>query len=201
MDLFGPDSAFNLLPCDGDARYHGAVMTSAEADGFLSRLLETIPWRHDELVMFGRKIVTTREVAWFGDPGLAYTYSGATKQPLPWTPELMELKALTKRLSGSTFNSCLLNLYHHGGEGMGWHSDDEKSIVPHSAIASLSFGAERKFAFRHKRTGETTSLTLANGSLLVMAGTTQTHWLHSLPKTKKITTPRINLTFRLMRKV
>ncbi|MFD0893068.1 alpha-ketoglutarate-dependent dioxygenase AlkB [Luteolibacter ambystomatis] len=199
MDLFGPGSAFNLLPCDGDARYHGPVMTKAEADEFLARLLETIPWRHDELVMFGRKIVTTREIAWFGNPGLSYTYSGTTKQPLPWTAELLELKALAERLSGSAFNSCLLNLYHHGGEGMGWHSDDEASIVRDSAIASLSFGAERKFALRHKRTSATTSLTLANGSLLVMAGITQTHWLHSLPKMKKVTTPRINLTFRLMR--
>jgi len=199
MDLFGHDSAANLLPRDGIARYHGPVMTESEADGFLTRLLETIPWRHDELVMFGKRIVTTREVAWFGDPGLAYTYSGTTKQPLPWTPELLELKALAERLSGAAFNSCLLNLYHHGGEGMGWHSDDETSIVRDSAIASLSFGAERKFAFRHKQTGETIPLTLANGSLLVMAGTCQTHWQHSLPKTKKATTPRINLTFRLMR--
>ncbi|MGC4013058.1 MAG: alpha-ketoglutarate-dependent dioxygenase AlkB [Luteolibacter sp.] len=201
MDLFGHDSTANLLPRDGIARYHGPVMTGAEADRFFHRLEQTIPWQQDELVMFGKRITTARKVAWFGGPGLAYTYSGTTKHPLPWTPELLELKALAERLSGAAFNSCLLNLYHHGGEGMGWHSDDEKSIVPDSTIASFSFGTARKFAFRHKHTGETVSLCPAHGSLLEMAGGCQAHWQHSLPKTKKVTTPRINLTFRLMRQL
>jgi alkylated DNA repair dioxygenase AlkB len=108
------------------------------------------------------------------------------------------LKATVEERCGTIFNSCLLNLYHDGREGMGWHSDDEKSLVRDGCIASMSFGAERKFSFRHKRTKETVSLVLEDGSLLVMAGTTQTHWHHQLPKSAKAGTPRINLTFRTM---
>jgi len=113
-----------------------------------------------------------------------------------WTPELLELKAIAEQRTGETYNSCLLNLYHTGEEGMAWHSDGEKDLKKDGAIASLSFGAERKFAFKHKRTGETVSIVLEHGSLLVMKGTTQTHWLHRLPPTKKIHSPRVNLTFR-----
>ena len=188
----------NLLPYDGVATYHGRILADEEAWSHYNTLLYTIPWQHDELVIFGKHIITARQVAWHGDPGLAYTYSGSTKQPLPWTKELLELKALAEQHTGLAFNSCLLNLYHDGSEGMGWHSDDEKTIAPKSGIASLSFGAERKFAFRHKQTKETVPILLEHGSLLLMAGTTQAHWHHRLPPTKKINTPRINLTFRTM---
>ena len=115
-----------------------------------------------------------------------------------WTPELLELKAIVESICGRTFNSCLLNLYHTGEEGMAWHSDDEKTLEPDGAIASLSLGAERKFSFRHRKTRETISLQLEPGSLLVMHGATQTHWMHALPKTKKVMVPRVNLTFRTM---
>lgn len=197
MDLFQTPST-NLLPYDGIATYHGRVLPDAAAWNYYATLMSTVPWQHDEVVIFGKHIVTAREVAWHGDPGLAYTYSGNTKQPLPWTQELLELKSLAEKHTALAFNSCLLNLYHDGSEGMGWHSDDEKTIAPNSGIASLSFGAERRFAFRHKQTKETVSLLLEHGSLLLMAGTTQTHWHHRLPPTKKITAPRINLTFRMM---
>ena len=180
------------------ARYFGPVMPAAEADGYFMTLLRDIPWRHDETVMFGKRIVVAREVAWFGDSDFPYTYSGTTKRALPWTDELAALKALAEKRTGATFNSCLLNLYHHGGEGMGWHSDDEKSLAANSAIASLSFGAERVFRFRHKQDGETISVLLEHGSLLVMEGPTQVHWLHAVPKSAKIKMPRINLTFRTM---
>lgn len=194
--LFGCNPTANLLPYDGTVNYHGPVMNVAEADRYLAALLANVPWKHDELVMFGRRIVTLRQVAWFGDAGCAYTYSGTTKQAVPWNAELLDLKALVERLTQCTYNSCLANLYHNGSDGMAWHSDDEKELAPCATIASLSFGAERKFSFKHKRTQETTSLMLEHGSLLAMRDTTQLHWLHSLPKTKKITTPRINLTFR-----
>ena len=184
------------MPCDGTVNYHGPILSGAEADHYLAALLGNVPWKHDELVIFGRHIVTTREVAWFGDAGCAYTYSGTTKQAVPWFTELSNLKALVEKLTQTTYNSCLANLYHDGSEGMAWHSDDEKELAPCATIASLSFGAERKFSFKHKRTQETTSLMLEHGSLLAMRDTTQLHWLHSLPKAKKITTPRINLTFR-----
>ena len=125
-----------------------------------------------------------------------YTYSNTTKRALAWTKELSELKQIAEEYAGIKFNSCLLNLYHNGNEGMGWHSDDEESLGKKNTIASLSFGAERKFSFKHKQTEQIVSLVLEHGSLLIMNGATQTNWLHSLPKSKNITQPRINLTFR-----
>lgn len=198
MDLFPVDPSTNLLPCDGTVNYFGEVLSRADSSTIYQSLLESIPWAHDEIVIFGKRVVTAREVAWFGDPGLSYTYSGTTKEPLPWTPELFEMKRLAEALSGVRFNSCLLNLYHDGGEGMGWHSDDEHSIVRDSAIASVSLGAEREFRLKHKNGAEKVSVLLESGSLLVMKGGTQRHWLHSIPKSRKVATPRINLTFRTM---
>lgn len=200
MELFPPDSSANLLPRDGTVHYHGLVLSLAEAARHFASLLDGVPWKSDEVVIFGKRIVTARKVAWYGDAGCDYSYSGTTKQALPWTKDLLELKAMAERRSGETFNSCLLNLYHNGDEGMGWHSDDEREIVRDSAIASLSFGAERRFVFRHKETQEKVELTLENGSLLVMKGETQRHWQHQLPKAAKVKTPRINLTFRRMAK-
>jgi len=137
-------------------------------------------------------------VAWYGDAGFSYTYSNTTKQALPWTKELLELKGIVEKLSGSSFNSCLLNLYHNGEEGMTWHSDDEKCLGKNTVIASLSLGAARKFALKHKQDKQTVTIMLESGSLLVMKGVTQSNWLHSLPKTQKVTKPRVNLTFRKM---
>ena len=148
--------------------------------------------------MFGKHIVTKRKVAWYGDASYSYTYSKKTKQALAWTDELKALKYLVEHKTETKFNSCLLNLYHSGDEGMSWHSDDEKDLEENSAIASLSLGAERKFSFRHKQSKETVALMLEHGSLLVMKDITQTHWHHQLPKTKKVTQPRSNLTFRSM---
>jgi len=196
MDLFKSDH--NLLPFDGIVVNHGPVLNEQEADDYFRVLLESIPWRNDETVMFGKRIVTARKVAWYGDRDFSYQYSGTTKQALSWTKELLELKTLVESQTGSVFNSCLLNLYHHGNEGMGWHSDNEKSINPNSPIASLSLGAARKFSFKHQQTKESISMMLETGSLLVMHPPTQLHWHHSLPKSKKILAPRINLTFRRM---
>ena len=188
----------NILPFDGAADYYGMALSTTEAQLYLDRLLKHIEWRNDEAVIFGRHIITKRKVAWYGDGNYAYAYSGKTRQALAWTPDLLRLKARVETLTGKTFNSCLLNLYHTGEEGMAWHSDDEKTLEKDGAIASLSLGAERKFSFRHRKTRETISLQLEPGSLLVMHGVTQDHWLHSLPKTKKVSDPRINLTFRTM---
>jgi alkylated DNA repair dioxygenase AlkB len=198
MDLFGYDPAVNLLPCDGTVNYYGPVLDPGGAQRYYEALLQHVPWKNDEVIVFGKHHVTARKVAWFGDPGLAYTYSGTTREPLAWNAELLELKALVERLTGARFNSCLLNLYHHGGEGMGWHSDDEKSLGRDTAIASLSFGAEREFRFKHKLLPATARVLLEHGSLLVMKDATQTHWLHSIPQSRKILTSRINLTFRCM---
>ena len=197
MDLFASQYRNeNLLPQDGEVNYYGRVFLPYEADQYVELLLNTIEWRNDEAYIMGKHFITKRKVAWYGDLPFAYSYSNTTKLALPWTKELVALKALTEQQSGETFNSCLLNLYHTGDEGMAWHSDGEKDLKKDGAIASLSFGAERKFAFKHKRTKETVALTLEHGSMLVMKGITQTHWVHRLPPTKKVLTPRVNLTFR-----
>jgi alkylated DNA repair dioxygenase AlkB len=150
-------------------------------------LLQNIVWENDEAVIFGKHIVAKRKVAWYGEADYLYTYSNTTKKALAWTKELSDLKQIVEELTETKFNSCLLNLYHNGNEGIAWHSDDEKS---------LGNGAERKFSFKHKQTKQTISLVLEHGSLLIMKDATQTNWLHSVPKSKKITRPRINLTFR-----
>lgn len=198
MDFFHPDPDANLLPCDGEAYYHGRAFAADECGRILRSLIADIPWSHDETVMFGKRIVTARKVAWFADGGIPYAYSGTVKRAHDWTELLLGLKREVEGRTGAEYNSCLLNLYHHGGEGMGWHSDDEKSIVPGSSIASLSFGAQRKFSFRHRGGKETVSVILENGSLLDMRGDTQRYWLHRLPKMKKVSAPRVNLTFRWM---
>jgi len=196
MDLFNSDATTNLLPCDGIVNYYGSVLKQQESMHYLDKLLTTLEWKNDEVVIFGKHMVTSRKVAWYADGGYAYRYSNTIKYPLSWTGELLELKAIAEKVSGATFNSCLLNLYHNGDEGMAWHSDDEKSLGHNMAIASFSFGAERKFYFKHKKTKKLVSIVLENGSLLLMKGATQANWLHSLPKSKKIKKPRVNLTFR-----
>lgn len=196
MDLFGDSEERNLLPRDGVANYHGAILEELEEEQLFRDLMSQVPWKSDELVMFGKRIVTARKVAWYGDSGFGYRYSGTEKVALPWIPVLMNLKKRVEERSGEIFNSCLLNLYHDGSEGMGWHSDDEPSLVRDSAIASVSLGVDRKFSLKHRETKETVSLMLEKGSLLVMKGETQRYWVHSLPKTKKVDSPRINLTFR-----
>lgn len=202
MDLFEniKGEPRNLLPKDGVVNYYGTLMSLREANDYLNSLLSKIAWQNDEVVIFGKRIVTKRKAAWYGDKPYEYTYSNTTKKALPWIDELLVLKEITEEKTNETFNSCLLNLYHNGDEGMTWHSDDESDLKKNGAIASMSFGAERKFSFKHKQSKETVSLVLQHGSLLVMNGVTQTHWLHSLPKTKMVSSPRINLTFRTMNK-
>lgn len=198
IDLFNfeTDKDRNLLPKDGTVNYFGKVFSEEEANRYYEILLNTIHWKNDEAMIFGKKIITKRKVAWYGDREFEYTYSKITKKAHLWTPELLQLKKQIEEKSGETFNSCLLNLYHSGDEGMAWHSDAEKDLKKNGAIASVSFGAERKFSFKHKETKETVSINLKHGSLLIMKGTTQSYWLHRLPPTKKIHSPRINLTFR-----
>ena len=193
-ETFDPEK--NYLPEDGFVNFYGKIFDQQEADYYYQVLLDSIAWQNDEAIIFGKKIITKRKVAWYGDEQFSYTYSNSTKTALPWTTELLELKKSIEKASGETFNSCLLNLYHSGEEGMAWHSDAEKDLKKEGAIASVSFGAERKFCFKHKETSEKVELLLPHGSLLIMKGKTQANWLHRLPPSKKILTPRINLTFR-----
>ena len=198
MQLFDieADPRHNHLPYDGTVQYYGKVIQEMVADDYFEKLMQNIAWENDQAIILGRQITTKRKVAWYGDQGYEYTYSNVNRYALPWTVELLELRQRVQQLTGERFNSCLLNLYHTGDEGMAWHSDDETSLKKNGAIASLSFGAERKFAFKHKQSKEKVELYLEHGSLLVMKDTTQSHWLHRLPPTKKVSTARINLTFR-----
>lgn len=199
MDLFEFDNTLNILPYDGIVNYFGAILDEEVCHQHFNRLLESIAWKNDELILYGKRITTKRKIAWYGDASYRYTYSNTTKQALPWTRELLELKKIVEDKVKLRFNSCLVNLYHDGNEGVAWHSDDEYSLDSQASIASLSFGAKRKFSFKHKQSKETVSLELEVGSLLIMKGSTQRHWLHSLPKTIKVKEPRINLTFRVMK--
>ena len=192
------EKEINLLPYDGVVNYLPQICSPLEADLYFGSLLNTIDWKNDEVLIFGKHHITKRKTAWYAQDGINYTYSNTTKTAFSFTKELIDLKSIAEKIAQTTFNACLLNLYHDGNEGMGWHSDNEKSIVPNSTIASFSFGAERKFSLKHKINKHAVSLQLQNGSLLLMKENTQTNWLHSLPKTKKVAEPRINLTFRKM---
>ncbi|GAB3656701.1 alpha-ketoglutarate-dependent dioxygenase AlkB [Echinicola sediminis] len=196
MDLFKQDRLQNLLPFDGVVHYYGKILNEERSQYFFDQLMENIEWRHDEAVIYGKHYTTKRKVAWYGDRAFEYTYSNTTKRALPWTDELKQLKTWVEQISGNSFNSCLLNLYHDGNEGMAWHSDGEKMLGDDPIVTSLSFGAERKFSFKHKKTKQKVDLILENGSLLLMREGCQKNWLHRLPPTKKVNRPRISLTFR-----
>ncbi len=186
----------NLIPYDGELYYIENFLDTQLASHFFQKLYNNISWEQDEFLMYGKKIITKRKVAWYGSKAFAYTYSKNTRKAKPWTEELLIIKNLLELESKDFFNSCLLNQYPEGSDGMGWHSDNEKELEPMATIASVSLGGNRKFSFKHIQTKETVSLTLHNGSLLLMKGEIQNHWMHQLPKTKKIIDSRINLTFR-----
>ncbi len=198
MDLFNDafDPSLNLLPYDGRVNYFGHIMSDAHADHYFDQLHRSTAWQHDQAHIAGKLITTERKVAWHGDAAFAYTYSGTTKHAQPWTDTLFELKQKIESITKTSFNSCLLNLYANGQQGMAWHSDDEASLGHNTCIASLSLGAQRTFAFKHKTTAQTITLELAHGSLLLMQGETQHHWLHRLPPRANMHQARINLTFR-----
>jgi alkylated DNA repair dioxygenase AlkB len=196
MDLFSSEIVKNILPCDGVTNYHGIILDTNACNFYFETLMNTIHWKNDEAIIFGKKIITKRKVAWFGTSAFSYKYSGITKTAVLFTKELLALKKIVEKESGETYNSCLLNLYHTGEEGMGYHSDGEKMLKKNGAIASISLGVARTFSFKHKENKQRIDIVLENGSLLVMKKGTQTNWLHRLPPTKKVNSPRINLTFR-----
>ncbi|AQU81832.1 MULTISPECIES: alpha-ketoglutarate-dependent dioxygenase AlkB family protein [unclassified Halomonas] len=188
----------NLLPQDGEVYYYGNILDAATADLYLAQCIERLSWESDRAFIYGKEIITKRKVAWYADKPVSYMYSGHTKVALMWPDFLHEIKQRVEHNSGELFNSCLCNFYNSGDEGMGWHSDGEKELIDNGAIGALTLGGERRFSFKHKKSGERVSLNLAHGSLLIMKSTTQKNWLHSLPKTKKNVGPRISLTFRQM---
>ncbi len=187
-----------IIKHDGEAIYYPCVFDGATAINLLAELVQNIEWQHDQVIMFGKQITTKRKVAWYAGDGISYTYAGKRKDPLFWTPLLLSIKEKVEKQTGAKYNACLLNLYHAGDEGMSWHRDNEKEIVPESSIASVSFGAARKFAFKHVSDDQKMEVILEHGSILDMRGSIQQHWYHALPPSKKIKDLRVNLTFRLL---
>lgn len=185
----------NLAPRDGELRLIETAV--AEPGPLLERLLNELAWRQETARIVGREVALPRLTAWYGDRG--YRYSGIDNPPQPWPPLLADLRSRAQGLAGASFNSVLANLYRHGRDSMGWHSDDERSLGNEPVIASLSFGAVRRFRLAHKTRPERIALDLPSGSCLIMAGALQHHWRHALPKTTKPVGPRVNLTFRLIR--
>ncbi|UTW66324.1 alpha-ketoglutarate-dependent dioxygenase AlkB [bacterium SCSIO 12643] len=200
MDLFPEtiDSNKNWLPYHGEVYYWGNIFTMQQSDVFFNELMHSLEWKNDEAIIYGKHIITKRKVAWYADQPYEYTYSKIHRKALVWNSILKELKVLVEKKTGVTYNSCLLNLYHNGEEGMSWHSDDEKDLLSNGSIASLSFGATRKFVVKHRETKYQQAFMLNHGDLLEMRGEMQQHWVHRVATTKKVKTPRINLTFRQM---
>ncbi|MGR8929682.1 MAG: alpha-ketoglutarate-dependent dioxygenase AlkB family protein [Gammaproteobacteria bacterium] len=169
---------------------------SEESSRILRYFLTQHDWPDNHYYHAGRRFLLPRLQTWHADAGVRYSYSNNLLSTRPWTNELSELRAkITSRLD-RTFNSVLVNYYRHGGDYVGWHADDEAELSESPCIASLSFGADRVFSFRHKRTLETGSLILPAGGLLIMYPEFQRDWLHSVPIDHKVSRPRINLTFR-----
>ena len=177
-----------------------ALFTSIGLDTrtVLSALIEETPWQQEDITVFGKTHPQPRLLAWYGDPGTAYTYSGIRHEPLPWTTQLQQLKAAVEDYCEHPFNSVLLNYYRDGRDSMGMHADDEPELGPAPGIASLSLGEQRKLKFRHKRDRSLRGidLPLPSGSLLIMAGDTQRNWKHGISKVQRPCGPRVNLTFR-----
>lgn len=214
-DLFAPSPMDNLLPYDGQVNDLGVVIDGDKInDNDLYQLLLTeLPWQADVVTLFGKTHITTRQIVWMGDNSISYRYSGHSRQALPWSDTVFHVKQLIEqRLSDIgikvEFNSCLLNYYPSGADGMGYHADDEKELGQQPIIAALSLGATRKFVFKHKTVRHKTighkdqpvkvELPLQSGQLIVMHGDTQTHWKHTITKTKTVSEGRISLTFRCM---
>lgn len=183
---------------DAEVFYLHRVALAQPETEILQRLIVEVPWRSEEVVVWGRRISQPRLIAWYGDASRGYAYSGIKLDPLPWTPVLLGIKTRVEGAVGSTFNSVLLNYYRDNRDSMGLHSDDEPELGERPVIASLSLGEERKFVLKHKtsRSLKPVHLQLASGSLLVMQGDTQRCWKHGIPKESRRCGPRVNLTFR-----
>ena len=200
-DLFAPAPTDNLLPYNGKVNDLGIIIDDATA--LYNTLLNELPWQPDIVTLFGKTHITTRQIVWMGDKNANYQYSGHVRQTVPWSDIVFHVKqeieqALVEVGVTANFNTCLLNYYPSGADGMGYHADDEKELGHQPLIASLSLGATRKFVFKHKKTQDKVALYLESGQLIVMYGDTQTFWKHTITKTKTVDTGRISLTFRRM---
>jgi len=189
----------NILPFNGEVFFYPHAFTAGEGELMMHDLADNIQWKHEAILMFGKQVMQPRLTAWYGDSGKHYSYSGITMQPLPWTAGLLRIKQAVDNIAGIQFNSALLNYYRNGLDSMGWHRDNEAALGRNPVIASVSFGAARKFQLRYYNDKSITrSIQLTHGSLLLMRGETQHYWEHQLPKVKADTGARINITFRVI---
>ncbi|MCC9624640.1 alpha-ketoglutarate-dependent dioxygenase AlkB [Thalassospira sp. MA62] len=193
-DLFANEPPRNLLPFDGNVLLLRDIMDEDAADKTFRRLLSGIYWKQETAKIVGKEITVPRLTAWYGD--VAYRYSGVYHPATPFPPIVAPLRTLAENLAGCAFNTVLLNQYRDGRDSVSWHADDEEVLGQNPTIASLSFGEERRFHFRHKTTGDRISIDLPHNSALIMADETQHCWVHQVPKTARHVGPRINLTFR-----
>lgn len=205
-DLFAPSATDNLLPCDGRVNDLGILIEDSKE--LYQTLLHELPWQADVVTLFGKTHTTTRQIVWMGDQDISYRYSGHSRQALPWSNTVFHVKQLVEEQLLTIgikveFNTCLLNYYPTGEDGMGYHADDERELGDKPIIAALSLGATRKFVFKHKTMRyedkpAKVELVLQPGQLIVMSGDTQRYWKHTITKTKTVSTGRISLTFRRM---
>ena len=177
-------------------RVQEGFFTPIRSNEFLESLIETLPWESIKIKMFGREVFIPRLQCWISDDGCEYSYSGNKLNRQPWTPELLMIKEQVLKKTNLEFNSVLINYYQDGQDSMGWHADDEKELGKNPTIASLSFGGERDLVFKNILSKETLAIPQLNGALIIIDGKTQRYWQHSIKKTKKFISPRINLTFR-----
>ena len=190
-----PDGGFVRVELpNAEVRYRAGFFAPDEARALFDDLRTEIRWERHRVRIRGREIDCPRLSAWEGDE--AYSYSGLALRPVPWTPRVAAVRRRVEAATGERFNGVLANLYRDGADRLGWHADDEPELGPAPVIASASFGAARRFLLRPKRGGAAVPIVLEPGSLLVMRGETQRHWLHSAPPTRRPVGPRINLTFR-----
>jgi alkylated DNA repair dioxygenase AlkB len=199
QDLFANEGELRLVPMqDAEIHYLPSMRLQEPADTLLRKFIANVPWRAERVIVWGKSHPQPRLIAWFGDDGQSYTYSGIRLEPLPWTDALVMIRREVECVTEAKFNSVLLNYYRDHNDSMGFHSDNEPELGPNPVIASLSLGEQRTFVLKHKtrRDLKSVKLPLASGSLLVMKGSTQRYWKHGIEKESQRCGPRVNLTFR-----
>ncbi len=198
MSLFPDEKIVFTLP-NAEIEYFPSFFSLEESNDLFEKLKTEVQWQQDTITVFGHSHLQPRLTALYGNEGKPYGYSNIVMQPHQWSPLIMYIKNEVEKVCGENFTTVLLNLYRDGQDSNGWHADNEKELGRNPIIASISFGAERVFQLKHNSQDIKQNITLENGSLLIMKGTTQHFWKHQIPKTKKEISPRINLTFRIIK--
>jgi alkylated DNA repair dioxygenase AlkB len=194
MELMKSFEKINLN--DGGLIYFPMFFDENEAIYYFNELWNTIDFQQNEIKIFGKTFPTPRLESFHSKENKYYSYSGIKLPSKPFNVTLGKLLENVEQATKSKFNCVLINLYRDGSDGNGWHADNEKELGPNPIIASLSFGATRRFDLRNNLTTEKYSINLNSGDLLWMDNRIQNNYKHQIAKTKKVSEPRINLTFR-----